>query len=436
MPQKDFHVAIIGGGIAGLTLAIALAHRNIPFTIYEQAPAFGEIGAGVSFTRNAIESMDICHPDIRAAYDKVKTVNAWPSKQKVWFDYIDGTKSSKAGERQDAEFVISSELGQNGVHRAHFLDELVKVLPEAKEMAVFGKRLLSIDEPSSPDGKLTMRFEDGTTAEADAVVGCDGIKSRVRAAMYGLDSPIAKPVYTHKYAYRALVPIDQAVAVLGEERAKNACMHMGPGAHVLTFLVQHGEFMNVVAFKTNSDDWPEYHRLTRQAKREDALRDFSDFGQSIRSLLELSKDDIDCWAIFDLHDHPVPSMNKGRILIAGDAAHATSPHKGSGAGLAIEDSAVLAELLADDRVQSVRDVEAAFDTFNEVRKERGQWLVNASRRAGDLYEWRAEGVGKDFAAIKKEIDESNAVISSASVRQMVEEAQEVLARRLGTKQRL
>jgi salicylate hydroxylase len=124
-------------------------------------------------------------------------------------------------------------------------------------------------------------------------------------------------------------------------------------------------------------------------------------------------------------------MNKGRILISGDAAHATSPHKGSGAGLAIEDSAVLAEMLSDDRVTSPADVEIVFAAFNEVRKERGQWLVKASRRAGDLYEWRAEGVGKDFEKIEREINESNAVIGTASVRQMCDEAIEALGRKLG-----
>lgn len=69
---------------------------------------------------------------------------------------------------------------------------------------------------------------------------------------------------------------------------------MGPGAHVLTFLVQHGDFMNVVAFKTNSDDWPDYNRLTRPAKREDALKDFEDFGPSIIELLKLAKPELDC----------------------------------------------------------------------------------------------------------------------------------------------
>lgn len=123
-------------------------------------------------------------------------------------------------------------------------------------------------------------------------------------------------------------------------------------------------------------------------------------------------------------------MNKGRILISGDAAHATSPHKGSGAGLAIEDSAVLAEILADDRVKTAQDLDVAFDVFNEARKERGQWLVKASRRAGNLYEWIAEGVEKDFKRIEEEINSSNAVISQASPKQMCTEAREILARKL------
>jgi salicylate hydroxylase len=233
---KPFSIAIIGGGIAGLSLAIALLNRNIPVKIYEQAPKFGEIGAGVSFTPNAVQAMDICGPGVYRAFDKVATRNGWKSKEKVWFDYLDGTRSGEEGKmeggfegrgrRQVPEFVIRNDLGQNGVHRAHFLDELVKLVPD--EIAVFGKRLVGIEEPEDVEGggKLTMKFEDGTTAEADAVVGCDGIKSKVRAAMFGADSPVARPVYTHKYAYRALVPIEQAIEVLGEENAMNACMHV------------------------------------------------------------------------------------------------------------------------------------------------------------------------------------------------------------------
>ena len=81
---KNFEVAIIGGGIAGLTLAIALHNRGIPLQIYEQAPQYGEIGAGVSFSPNAVEAMKLCHMGVYEAFERICTRNSWPSKQKVW----------------------------------------------------------------------------------------------------------------------------------------------------------------------------------------------------------------------------------------------------------------------------------------------------------------------------------------------------------------
>jgi salicylate hydroxylase len=226
---KQFEVAIIGGGIAGLTLAIALHQRAIPVTIYEQAPAFGEIGAGVSFSPNAVQAMDVCDQGITEAYNKVCTKNMWPSKQKVWFDYLDG----HAGSTDKAAFTISNQLGQNGVHRARFLDNLVKLLPS--ELARFGKRLSTIT--TLADGRQEMTFEDGSRAHADAIIGCDGIKSQVRQIMFGAGSPFAKPSYTFKYAYRGLVGMQDAVGAIGEERAQNACMHVSD--RILKFAPRH-----------------------------------------------------------------------------------------------------------------------------------------------------------------------------------------------------
>jgi salicylate hydroxylase len=102
--------------------------------------------------------------------------------------------------------------------------------------------------------------------------------------------------------------------------------------------------------------------------------------------------------------------------------------------LAIEDSAVLAELIADEHVQTVGDLEAAFSVFNDVRKERGQALVTSSRRQGDLYERRAEGVEDDFKKIEEEINKSNDVIAKVNVRKMCREAKEMLAERLASTQ--
>ncbi|EXJ88728.1 salicylate hydroxylase [Capronia coronata CBS 617.96] len=420
-PTKPFEIAIVGGGIAGLTLAIALYHRQVPVTVYEQAPQFGEIGAGVSFSPNAVQAMKICHQGVHDAFEKVCTKNVWESKQKVWFDYLNGMSDSR-----EIAFTISNSLGQNGVHRARFLDEIVKLVP--KEIARFGKKLKDIKE--GPNGKLVMSFEDGTTAEADAVVGCDGIKSRVRQVIVGPDHPSAHPVYTHKYAYRGLVPMDKAIGAIGEELALNSCMHMGPDGHVLTFPVDHGKTLNMVAFRTTTDDWPDFQRLTRPAKREDALRDFAAYGTNVKQLLALTKPNLDVWAIFDLGDHPVPTFYKGRISISGDAAHATSPHHGAGAGLCIEDSAILAELLADERVQTPKDIEAVFATYNAERKERGQWLVQSSRWVGDCYEWRAPGIGRDFAKIEHEINTRNAIIANVDLEEMCVQAKQALSKRL------
>lgn len=220
---KQFQIAIVGGGIAGVTLAIALHERSLPVTLYEQAPAFGEIGAGVSFSPNAVQAMRKCHRGIHDGFEKVCTRNVWASKQKVWFDYLDGYADSQDKDtKQSIAFTISNSLGQNGVHRAHFLDEIVKLLPDG--IAKFGKRLREITDDG--DGKLVMSFEDGTSAEADAVIGCDGIKSRVRQGIVGIDHPSSLPSYTHKYAYRGLVAMDDAVAAIGEEQAQNACMHV------------------------------------------------------------------------------------------------------------------------------------------------------------------------------------------------------------------
>jgi salicylate hydroxylase len=222
-PAKSFRVGIVGGGIAGITLAIALHGRQIPVDIYEQAHAFGEVGAGVSIGPNAVQAMKFCHEGIYEAFEKVRTRNLWPAKQ-VWFDYYDSYDSKKSqADGTGYAFSISNSLGQNGVHRASFLDEMIKLIP--KEIAHFNKQLEDIHE--KPNGKLDMRFVDGTSAEADVIIGCDGIKSRVRQVMLGKDYPSTNPSYTYKYAYRGLVPMDMAAQAIGEERAQNSCIHVG-----------------------------------------------------------------------------------------------------------------------------------------------------------------------------------------------------------------
>lgn len=132
------------------------------------------------------------------------------------------------------------------------------------------------------------------------------------------------------------------------------------------------------------------------------------------------------WAIFHLGDNPVPNFAKGSLCLVGDAAHATSPHHGAGAGLCIEDSAILADLLADERVQSTQDIESVFATFDEVRRDRGHWLVQSSQRIGNCYEWLADGVGEDFSKVEEEINRRNGIIANVDVPKMCQEAKDHL----------
>jgi salicylate hydroxylase len=114
----------------------------------------------------------------------------------------------------------------------------------------------------------------------------------------------------------------------------------------------------------------------------------------------------------------------------GDAAHATTPHHGAGAGFCIEDAAMLAGLLEDDRVREPKDLEAAFAAYDASRRGRGQWLVQSSRRNAELMDYRAEGVGKDFEKIRHETAERWAKIWNYDLVQAIKEAREDLGKRL------
>lgn len=305
-------------------MAIGLLRRGINVEIYEQAKQFGEIGAGVAFSPNAERAMKTCSPDIHKAFEKVVTRNTWEDKKTRWFDFVDAYHEKEIG-KEKFLFKLDNETGNSAVHRAHFLDAMVELVP--KDICHFSKRVESIDDG---DDKVIMKFHDGTEAAADAVIACDGIKSRVRAWMVGENDPRAHPQYTHKYAYRGLIPVEKAIEALGEDLAVNAHIHMGKDCHLLTFPVNHGKTMNVVAFVTNPDSWPSSEKLTLPSKKEHVYRDFKHFGPTIQHIINLLEPDLDCWAIFDLAEHPMEFYNKGRVCLLGDAGHATSPHHGSG----------------------------------------------------------------------------------------------------------
>ena len=223
------------------------------------------------------------------------------------------------------------------------------------------------------------------------MIGCDGIGSRVRRLLVGAEHPSAHAGYTHKYTFRGLVPMARAASALGDEIAYHPYLHLGKGAALIHYPIDGGKTLNVAAFVDDAEPWPPGPHVLH-AHKADMVRTFTGFGFAAQTIASLLDENVDRWGLFDMYDHPVPIFAKGRVAIAGDAAHASTPYHGAGAGMGIEDAAALSDLLvavtatvAEAEGQRAKAIVAAFGAFDATRRERAQWLVRSSRQTGGLY---------------------------------------------------
>lgn len=228
--------------------------------------------------------MKLIHPSIGEAYAKISTSAGWESKKDVYFDFVLAHElhGLPAGSSITSPKVDESER-HSTAHRAHFIEELVKLVP--MNTVKFCKRLTDISRDEARL-KTIMSFADGSTAEADAVIGCDGIRSVCRGFVLGKDNPLSQPVFTGKHAYRGLIPMEKAIAAIGAEKAQNRFMFLGEGGHALVFPVADGKVMNVVAFSTTKaetwkGDW------VKPTKREDIAADFQGFGEECQKIFSV-----------------------------------------------------------------------------------------------------------------------------------------------------
>ncbi|EHK98550.1 putative Salicylate hydroxylase [Glarea lozoyensis 74030] len=354
--EESLEIAIVGGGIAGISLALGLHTRNINVKVYERGKSLREIGAGIGFTSNAERAMLALDPRIYHAFKKVAAQNA--SDWYYWVDASDYSGDGMNGNGLSEDLIHKMDLGPRGFegcHRAAFLDEIVKLLPV--ERVVFDKGLVDIVDGEN-SGKLVLKFSDGTVERADAA-----------------------------------------------------------------FPVAGGTLLNVVAFVTDTNPWPFKEKLTAPGTKSEAVAAFSKFHPTFRAIIHLLPEELSKWAVFDMKDHPAPTYSRGCIAVCGDAAHASSPYHGAGAGFAIEDALVLAELFENaagkKRGDRARMVRAVLESYSEVRLERTQWLVEGSRFMGEMYEWQH---GRDRERCRDEIEWRSRRIWDFDVGKMVVDA--------------
>jgi salicylate hydroxylase len=342
-------ISIIGGGIGGLSAALALHRRGMEVIVYEQAPSLGEIGAGIGLGPNAVKAFRA----LGLESDVIAIGNT--AEWQIMRSWRDGRIISR---QPVAAATAKFGAPHLTVHRADLLNVLAHALPEkfirtaARCVAVVPERDVAI-----------ARFADGSEIESDVVVGADGIHSAVRGSLFGPEAPR----FTGCVCYRGLVP---AADVPSSINSKDMTLWMGPHGHIVHYPVKRGELLNVVAHY-DSDAWTE-ESWTRKCEQSEVAATYSRWHESLQQLIK-SNPNWYKWALYDRE--PLERWSVGRATLLGDSAHAMLPYLGQGAAMAIEDGCVLAACLS-----TAADSGTALETYEQLRKQRTRRTVLASRQ--------------------------------------------------------
>lgn len=367
MQQAQFRIVIVGGGIGGLFAANALIAHGLQVSVYEQAPALGEIGAGVYLTPNAVRQMQ--RVGLGAAVEK------WGARVGPKSQYFrhDGTPI--------APVQVTDASGWNanfGMHRADMVDLLAAALPAG--VVHCGHRATGFEQ----DGELArVRFANGATAEAEVVVAADGIHSALRPHVF----PPSTPVFHGTISYRGLVHRER----LPDWPMDRWEMWAGPSRHFLVFPVRHGTMVNYVGFVPTDEEMKE--SWSAPGDPEVLRREFDGWDPRIARVLK-QVDKCFRWALYDRE--PLPTWSKGRLTLLGDAAHPMLPHLGQGANQSIEDGMALATIL---RQVDNAAVPAALLAYERLRRERVAQVQLGARQHG----LRVDSLSGDLATRDAEL---------------------------------
>lgn len=340
-------VAIVGAGLGGTTAGILLQQAGYSVTVYEQAPELQRIGAGIHLHANLMRVMKAIGVAGRMYEIGISPKN-WYSREwdtgRILF------------EPSMEEWTRTYGMPHLVMHRG----DMQAVLTEAlrPESLRFGKRLVGLDEKP---GGMRLAFADGTSAEADVVIGADGVNSKIREILLGPEDPI----YTGFVAYRAIFP----TKLLGDYRVaadttKWWSDERHPAKEDRHFIIYYlTKARDEIYFVTGSPDPDWKGGLSPQPCETDEIKTcYEGFHEEVQRVIEAcpraSK-----WPL--LEREPLPLWSRGRMVMLGDACHPMKPHMGQGAGMAIEDAAVLVRCL-----QQVDDPAAAFEAYRRARIER------------------------------------------------------------------
>ena len=360
-------ILVVGGGIGGLTAALAFERRGFEVTVAEQAGVISEVGAGLQLSPNAMKVMNalgVGAAVMRDAFRPQALEMRWGRSGNLIFDV---PLRKAAINRWGGEYIH--------VHRADLIEALrEELVARAPQALMLGQRLESFEER---DGRPVARFAGGGEFVADLIVGADGIHSKVRELVCGPD----KPHFTGNVAWRATVPVSE----LGDNvPPPTACVWAGPRRHAVTYLLRRGSlanFVGVVEHKTPGEEsW------TATGAKDQALKDFKGWHPSVRGIIEAAET-LNRWPLYDRPE--LPHWYKARAVLLGDACHPMLPFLAQGAAMAIEDAWALGAALGTEK--SIPYALAAYETRRKARATRVQ---QGARKTAALWSPRTHHRGR------------------------------------------
>ena len=343
-------VAVIGAGIGGLALAGFLARRGISVAVFEQAKAFQRLGAGIQMSPNAMRVLRGLglEPRIRRL---AFAPRSW--RNRVWdsgatlFDLRFG---GDAEARYGAPYLL--------MHRGDLHAALFSAVPPA--LIAFDRTLVGIDHDR---GALALRFADGGSARADAVIGADGVHSRVRAILLGPE----KPRFTGRVAHRTVF----SSSLMQGFQVETCTKWWGPDRHIVIYPVNPRRDETYFTTSVPDPTW-DVESWSAQGDMADVRRAFAGFHDNVQRVLAHCPS-VHQWALFERD--PLPRWTDGAIALLGDACHPMTPYMAQGAATALEDAAVLARLLA-----AGDNAADAFHRYERARSERTARIQLTSRQ--------------------------------------------------------
>ncbi len=353
---KDRPILIAGAGIAGLTAALALVRRGFDVTVFEQAPALREVGAGLQLSANGtrlLHALGLEEALGRVALEpEGKEVRIWSTGEtRRLFDL--GVISR---ERYGYPYLM--------VHRADMHRILAEALEAARPGAVeLGRKLVGAAGLDDGSSAVEVTFEDGERRQGAALIGADGVHSSLRRVMFGDD----RPVYTGCMAWRGLARVEALPEALRRRVGTN---WIGPGGHVVQYPVRGGALVNFVGI-VERDAWTA-ESWTMTGTREACAADYPGWHPDVLTLIACLEDAPNCWGL--MGREPMERWWRGAACLIGDACHPTLPFLAQGANMAIEDGFIMARCLERHRT----DLAQAFTTFQALRHERTSRVVNGS----------------------------------------------------------